>query len=112
MKTILVKKRYIRIAPRKIRIPARQLKHLSIAQAQRKLQLINKRGARILEKMLKEAINILETKNLETKDFRILAIRTDQGPALKRHIPRSRGRISPLKKFSSHITMELDKIKR
>ncbi|TSC93392.1 MAG: large subunit ribosomal protein L22 [Candidatus Berkelbacteria bacterium Licking1014_7] len=109
MKTINITKRYAKIAPRKIRIVGYEIKYLTIEKAQRKLFLIKKYGARILEKMLSNGINILNEKNLEKNDFVISAIRADQGPALKRHIPRSRGRTSPLKKFQSHITIELSK---
>jgi len=91
-----------------MKIVGLELKGLSIEKALVKLSMIPKAGAKIFEKMLKEAKNNFQEKNIDIENLIIKAVRADIGPSLKRHIPRSRGRVSPIKKTASHVTLEFE----
>ena len=62
--------------------------------------------AQVLAKVVKSAAANAENNfQLSTSDLRIVGIFADEARAMKRHRPRSRGRVSPIKKRSSHITV-------
>ena len=103
---------YFRVSPRKTRAVAQLVVGLPINAALTQLMFARKRSAPALVKLLKSAIanaknNFrLDPKNLFIKEFRI-----DEAPPLKRHMPRARGRATPIKKRGSHISLVLDEIK-
>ncbi|MEK7062068.1 MAG: uL22 family ribosomal protein [Patescibacteria group bacterium] len=103
-----IKKRYIKITPAKMKIVGRELKGLSIEKALEKLSLVQRASAKVFKKMLIEAKNNFQEKNINSENLIVKAVRADMGPSLKRHIPRSRGRVSPLKKVSSHVIVEFE----
>jgi len=72
------------------------------------LKSLNKRGARILEKLLKSAISNAKNKGfLESKLF-ISKLIVNEGPSLKRYRAASFGRAVMIRKRTSHILVELD----
>jgi len=105
---LLIKKRYIKLSPAKMKIVGLELKGLSIEKALVKLSMIQKAGAKIFEKMFYEAKNNFQEKNINSENLVVKAVRADMGPSLKRHIPRSRGRVSPFKKIASHVIIEFE----
>lgn len=102
--------RYFRMAPRKTRLVADLAKGLTVSAAIKQLMFSRKRPASALLKLLKSAVNNakvnfrLDPENLYVKEFRV-----DEAPTLKRHMPRARGRASPIRKRRSHITLVLSK---
>ena len=106
--TVQVKTRYVRIAPRKLRIVADAVRKMPVGEAMTMLQFVTKRGAKIVLKTLKSAVAAAENKGTLSMDaVYISKITVDQGPALKRWVPRARGMASPIKKYLSHLTVEL-----
>ena len=106
--TVQVRTRYVRIAPRKLRIVADAVRGMPVGNAMTMLQFVPKRGAKIVMKTLKSAIAAAENKGTLSMDsVYISKITVDQGPALKRWVPRARGMASPIKKYLSHLTVEL-----
>jgi large subunit ribosomal protein L22 len=62
--------------------------------------------AKVVAKLVKSAAANAENNfQMDPADLRISSIFADDAPAMKRHRPRSRGRSSPIKKRSSHITV-------
>ena len=62
--------------------------------------------AKIIAKVVKSAsANAENNYQMAPSDLRIVSILADEGRSMKRHRPRSRGRVSPIKKRSSHITV-------
>ena len=49
--------------------------------------------------------------NLEESNLYVSEIRVDEGPKLKRWMPRARGSASPIQKKTSHVTIVLKEIK-
>lgn len=105
------KLKYLRISPKKVRLLTGLIKRLPVKQAETQLKYSPQRSARSLEKLLKSAIANAENNfHLNKNDLFISQIRVDEGPALKRWRPRSRGVAYPIKKRSSHIFLTLEEI--
>ena len=100
--------RYLRIAPRKTRLVANLVKGLSIDEAKAVLRVQKKRAAKPILKLLESAIaNAKNNFKLNESDLYIKDIRVDQGPMLKRWMPRAMGRATMIQKKSSHISLVL-----
>jgi len=62
--------------------------------------------ARAVAKVVKSAAaNAENNYQMSPSDLKIVSISADEAPTLKRYRARSRGRISPIRKPSSHITV-------
>jgi len=107
MNTATAKLRYLRIAPRKVRRIADTIRGLSINEAEAQLMLRPQRPAPILLKLLRSAIANAKQKKLEVSQLEVRSITVDQGPILKRFMPRAMGRATPIQKKTSHITIIL-----
>lgn len=100
---------YLRISPRKVRLVADLVRGKSVAQADAILRFLKKRASLPLRKLLKSAIaNAKHNFNSEKENLTIKSIRVDQGPTLKRFMPRARGMAAGIKKRSSHISLILE----
>lgn len=99
---------YLKIAPRKVRLVANLLKGLSVNEAEAQLLMNPKRPSLALLKLLRSAVaNAKNSGQSNPERLFIKGIRVDQGPMLKRYLPRAMGRASPIQKKSSHITLIL-----
>ena len=62
--------------------------------------------AKIIAKLVKSAAANAENNfQMDTADLKIIGIFADEARGMRRHRPRSRGRVSPIRKRSSHITV-------
>jgi large subunit ribosomal protein L22 len=62
--------------------------------------------AKLVAKLVKSAsANAENNFQMDPADLRIVSIFADEAPVMKRQRPRSRGRVSPIRKHSSHITV-------
>ena len=62
--------------------------------------------AKVVAKLVQSAAaNAENNYQMDTADLRIISIFADEARSMRRHRPRSRGRISPIRKRSSHITV-------
>lgn len=62
--------------------------------------------AKFVAKIVKSAAANAENNfQMDPADLKIIKIFADEAPVMKRHRPRARGRTSPIKKRSSHITV-------
>ena len=110
--TASAKLRYLRIAPRKVRLVVDLIRGKRVADAQTILRFTNKKGADPVLKTLNSAVaSAKENKQLDETGLYISKITVDEGPKLKRWLPRARGVASPMQKKVSHITIELDALK-
>jgi large subunit ribosomal protein L22 len=102
------KVRYLRIAPRKVRSVADLIKGLSVNEAEAQLMVTRKRAAQPILKLLRSAVaNLKSNKRGEPENFYVESLRVDQGPMLKRSLPRARGMATPIQKKMSHVTLIL-----
>lgn len=104
--------RYIRISPRKVRIVIDLIRGKKVDEALAILQFTPKSAAPVVEKLLRSAIaNAENNLDLSKDSLYVAEVFADQGPTLKRFMPRAKGSASPILKRSSHITIVLDEAK-
>ncbi|OGY66506.1 MAG: 50S ribosomal protein L22 [Candidatus Harrisonbacteria bacterium RIFCSPLOWO2_01_FULL_40_28] len=99
---------YLKIAPRKVRLIARLLRNLPLNEAEAQLVLLPQRAAAALLKFVRAAhANIKNNHHKDPETFYVESIQVDEGPMLKRMMPRARGRGMAIHKKLSHVTMVL-----
>jgi len=98
--------KYIRIAPRKVRVVMNLIRGKSIAEAFAILKFTPKAGADVIEKVLKSAVANAENNfDMNVDELYVSSAYVDQGPTLKRIHPRSRGQAFSIFKRTSHVTV-------
>ena len=103
--------RYLRIAPRKVRLVADLLKGKKASEAQTLLQFVNNSAVQSFQKLIQSALsNASHDFQMEAANLYIAKIVVDEGPKLKRFRPRARGRAYPIQKKTSHITVVLEEL--
>jgi len=109
MKQQIARLNYLRIAPRKVRAVGDLVRGLSVNEAEAQLLMQTRRAARPLLKLLRSAVSNATTgdKHLDITKLYIATIRVDQGPMLKRFMPRARGSASEIQKKMSHVFLVL-----
>ena len=100
--------KYVRIAPRKARLVADQVRGLHIEQARALLTFSPRDAARDIEKLIDSAAaNAENNHDLIGDEMKITSITVDEGPTLRRFRPRAMGRATPINKRTSHIAVTL-----
>jgi large subunit ribosomal protein L22 len=100
--------RYVRIAPRKARLVADQVRGLHIEKARALLQFSPRSAAQDIKKLIESAASNAENNHdLVADEMRVAEITVDEGPTLKRFRPRAQGRATPIHKRTSHIGVAL-----
>ncbi|MBS1881062.1 MAG: 50S ribosomal protein L22 [Actinobacteria bacterium] len=105
---VRAKARYVRVAPRKARLIADQVRGLHIEQALALLQFSPRGASRDIQKLIESAAaNAENNHDLVGDEMRIASITVDEGPTLRRYRPRALGRATPINKRTSHIAVAL-----
>ena len=100
--------RYVRVAPRKARLIADQVRGLHIEKARALLQFSSRGAARDIQKLVDSAAaNAENNHDLVADEMRIAEIVVDEGPTLRRYRPRALGRATKINKRTSHISLAL-----
>ena len=103
------KLRNVRLSPRKARLVVDMVRGKGIQDAMNILQFSPQKTAPILSKLLKSAVANAEQKGVSDVDaLFVKTVMVDQGPVLRRFMPRAQGRASRIRKPTSHITVVLD----
>ena len=98
--------KYVRIAPRKVRIVMDLIRGKDVADAFAILKFTPKRGSTFIEKVLKSAVANAENNfDMDADKLFVSTCFVDQGPTIKRYHPRSRGQAFSILKHTSHITV-------
>ena len=98
--------KYVRIAPRKVRVVMNMIRGKNVADAFAILKFTPKAGADVIEKVLKSAVANAENNfDMNVDKLYIASAYVDQGPTLKRIHPRSRGQAFSIFKRTSHVTV-------
>ncbi len=99
---------YARISSRKVKIVIDLIRNKSVGEALAILKFTPKAGAEIVEKLLNSAIaNAQNNHNMDVDKLYVAEIYANQGPTLKRIMPRAQGRAFRIRKRTSHITVVL-----
>jgi ribosomal protein L22 len=100
--------RYVRVAPRKARLVADQVRGLQIDRARALLQFSPRGAAQDIGKLIESAAaNAENNHDLVADEMRVAEITVDEGPTLRRFRPRALGRATPINKRTSHIAVAL-----
>ena len=98
----------MRVAPRKARLIADQVRGLPIEDARALLRFSPAAPPTSWRKLLDSAAaNAENNHDLVADDLRVAEIHVDEGPTLKRYRPRALGRATPINKRTSHISLAL-----
>lgn len=101
----------IRISPKKVNVVAKLVRGKKAADAVAMLKFVPKRAAPILAKLIGSAMANAETNFKATKsDLVVSKVLVNEGVAMRRGTPASRGRWSPMKKRGSHIHVEVSAV--
>ena len=100
--------RFVRVAPRKARMVADQVRGLPIEDALPLLRFSTRSAAQDIRKLIESAAaNAENNHELVADDLLIKDIHVDEGPTLRRYRPRAIGRATRINKRTSHIAVAL-----
>ena len=101
--------RYVRMSPRKVRQVVDLIRGRDVDESLTTLHFLRRAARLPVEKTLRSAVaNLFNTKegaNLEPSDLFVREAFVDEGPTLRRYMPRAMGRATPIRRRTSHITI-------
>lgn len=101
--------RMLRITPRKTRLVADLIRGKDVNAAEDILRFTDKRSAEPMLKLLRSAkANAVNNHDMFEDSLFVKAIEVNDGPTLKRYLPRARGRADLLRKRSCSISITLE----
>jgi large subunit ribosomal protein L22 len=100
--------RYVRMAPRKARLVAEQVRGLPVGEARTLLEFSTRGAAHDIQKLIDSATaNAEANHDLVGDEMRVAEITVDEGPTLKRWRARARGRATRIDKRTCHVKVAL-----
>jgi len=103
------KLRYVRLSPQKARWVVDMVRGKAVQDALNILKFSPQKAAGIVSTLVGSAVANAEQKGVSDVDkLYVKSITVDQGPVLKRFLPRAQGRATRIRKPTSHITVVLD----
>jgi large subunit ribosomal protein L22 len=103
------KLKFARLSPQKTRLVVDLVRGKAVQEALNILKFSPQRPADIVAKVMRSAVANAEQKGISDVDrLFVKAVFVDQGPVLKRFMPRAQGRATKIRKPTSHITVVLD----
>ena len=98
--------KYVRVAPRKARAVVGLIRNLPVAKALEGLQFSTRAVSEDLYKGLRSAgADAGNSNGMRADDLYVKLAYVDEGPTLKRIMPRAKGSASRINKRMSHITI-------
>ena len=110
--------RFIRVAPRKARLVVDLIRGKMVNEALAILDFTPKYVSPLVKKLLNSAVSnamkIAENKNskIDVDKLFVKKVTVDEGPTLKRYMPRAMGRATLIRKRTSHIKIVLGEVSR
>ena len=100
--------RHARISARKVKIVIDLIRGKNAKEAVAILKYTNKAAAPIVGKLLKSAMaNAVNNNHMDETKLYISEIYANQGPTMKRVMPKAKGSADRIRKRTSHITVVL-----
>ena len=113
MAAAMARARFLRIAPRKVRLVADLIRGKKVSEARVIIQFTLKRAAPLLAKVLESAVANAENaaaearERIDTDEMVVDRVVVDGGPTGRQYRPQPRGRATRVRKRSSHITLSI-----
>lgn len=102
--------KYIRVSPLKARLVADMVRGMRVVEAKAQLEFSGLKAGRYLKKTLDSAVANMEMHfDVKRENMKIVDVRVDEGPRLKRAKPRNKGGRVPIIKRMSHFTVVVGK---
>ncbi len=106
---VQAKLKYLRVAPRKVRLVADLVRGKQVEDAINTLNFCQRRAAQPVAKLLQSAVASADEKgDLDIDTLFVKRIMVDEGPTLRRFMPRAMGRATRINKRTSHVTIVLE----
>lgn len=103
------KLKFVRLSPQKTRLVADMVRGKAVQEALNILKFSPQRPADVVAKLVRSAVANAEQKGVSDIDrLFVKSLLVDQGPVLKRFMPRAQGRATKIRKPTTHITVVLD----
>jgi large subunit ribosomal protein L22 len=101
--------RFLRVAPRKVRLVADTVRGQKVGDALAMLKYTPQAAAEHLSKLLRSAVANAEQKGgrVDVDALYVKTLTVDQGPKMRRFMPRAMGRAYRVEKKTSHVYVEL-----
>ena len=101
--------RYLRVAPRKVRLVAEHVRGRPVGDALAMLRYTPQAAAKHLAKLLRSAVANAEQKGgrVDVDALFVKTLTVDQGPKMRRYMARAMGRAFRIEKKTSHVYVEL-----
>lgn len=110
---VIARARHIRMSPRKVRLVVDLIRGQHVVDAERQLRFSRREASEVVLKLLQSAMaNAEHNFQLDRGQLRVALATVDGGPILYRHRPRAFGRSAPIRKRTSHITIELEDLSK
>ncbi|MBQ1926130.1 MAG: 50S ribosomal protein L22 [Proteobacteria bacterium] len=100
----------VRLAPRKARIIVDMIRGSRVTDAISILRFTDKRGAVIIEKLIESALHNMSA-DTDIDSLKVARAWVNEGPTLRRYMPRAQGRATRIRKRTCHIHIELDNVR-
>jgi large subunit ribosomal protein L22 len=101
--------KYLPISARKGRQVIDMIRGKDAGEALLALKFLPNRSAKMVYNVLKSAIyNAQNNNNINVEDLFVSKAFVDEGPIMKRFMPRAMGRASRIRKRTSHVTIIVD----
>ena len=98
--------KHARISAQKARLVADLIRGQRVEQALNTLSFSTKKGAGLIKKVLESAIaNAEHNEGADVDELKVESIQVNEGPTMKRIMPRAKGRANRIMKRTSHITL-------
>ena len=105
---VSAKLKYARISPQKCRLIADAVRGQKVGSALQTLSLMQKKGARIVKKVLESAVaNAEHNHGADIDELKVDLILVDEAPTFRRFRARAKGRSTRIIKRNSHITVQV-----
>ena len=102
---VKVNTKYLKISPRKLRPVVNLVRGKKTDKARDILTFTPNKGAKMVVTLLNSAVAVVKNAQIDDKNFYIKSIACSDGPRLKRGTPVSKGRMAPITKRQSHLSL-------
>lgn len=100
--------KFVRLSPNKARLVADLVRGKKVDEALNILKFSTQKPARLIRKVLESAIaNAENNHGADVDELKVREIYVDEGPVMKRIMPRAKGRADRIVKPTSHITIKV-----
>lgn len=104
--------KFIKMSPRKVRLVVDIVRGLTATKALDQLKFMPKLASGPVKKLIKSGLaNAINNYELDENNLFIKEIKVDEGPTIKRWLPRAHGRATTLRKRTSHISLVIAEMK-